>query len=1434
MLGLDGKGDVAKAKTSFVTGIMKLGVVRAKNLVGDEKGKDGKLTSDPMVVVKFKNHEKTIKITTDDVEQNLNPIWNEHQMFNVKILNDGAPPPFEVEVYDHDFVSNDLIGQTKIKSNPCFDAPCEWAINSFFPLMTKEKKSGGGDLYLRAYFVPDGQFDPNKNPIDAETKEEFILKFNKVKLHFRMIAGRELVYLKDGIPQPTISPYAQLLFPNGKTKETKAVTNSANPNWMYNYTGTVELSDKDSLQPIQVTIYHKTGMLSKDIPVSKLQIDLKECLDSRGKWIINRTFTIPGEEKFLRPNNLKDMGKVYVQAKVVESSRIDDEIEPEMLIEMPTVKPGEIRGTVLIYVVHCKDLPVVDSGLGGNSCDAFVKFTTKGGDSVETPVAWGDLNPIFEKRLLMSYKVSSAAEAEDMQVSVFDQDRMSGSDLIGKAKVDMLGCLSKPNEWAVNQAFKIEDIDKKYKRKDQTPEVYFMMKFIPEGQVDEGELPPLKEDLKRTLGDRKRSGSLVIRVIHARGLIKSDTGLAGSSSDPYAELTLPPKGKTYKTEAQKNTLTPFWNKEFVHPIEVSDVRYVDPAVIKVWDYDGIVTGGGDDLIGFVEVDVRPALNDRNVWVVNDALELKGPEKLKEKLKLKNFGFIYVQMLYLNKGETMAPAPVPKENIEEMKKAAEVKGTIVVRVVHAKDLMRGDKPVFGDGLGTSDPFVRIKWPNEKTSDTDRRNSTLTPVWNQTLQQSVSLNKLNIPMLFLEVLDWDPMSNDLLGSCYVDIDECVLNPGQWKVNGNHKLDGSAEFQDKFKYFGEVYIQVTFLLGSAKPDGTFPPVTENLKEVLEKNVNKGKLDLMLVHAEKVKAEDNNGKSDPYVIFTMPDKKEIRSRVVENCLNPIWEQRFSYPIEFLSAQIEPILVKVLDRDVGNPDDPLGKVLVDISQCVKAPGKWCVDQEFRLEPLKVEETQDHEAGDQTKPDLGKIYLQVRFLPEGLTDNTAPPPPKRNLKQELEILRIRGTVALVLVHGKALQVDNPKSCKVFASVGFKGDKFSDTNYGVSRNPFFDHTFKLPLDLESADFLKPLTIQLYEKGTVFKSLVGELSVSLKEVVDKANANKWSLNKILPVTGPEELHKKFEGKLGEVYVQAKLLPPGEKNLGDRPPLLEDIKQIAAQEKIKGKLIVYVAMVMDVIPEDGKTCDPLVQVTFNNTSQATDKKEKQLSAEFNQKLVFEVDFESVELVPALNVDVKDWDRVRNDDIGHLVLDVKDCFKNPSSLSSPRRLPLQRNQETRRPSESPRPVQELRIDLPADQVPERRRDRRGELRADEDHDERTHGEEPHQRHAGLPSGPREVPRASERAARPLPALPAAEQRKETDEREEADFFPRVERASRSSDRHEQERRRLRRRGGHRQQHLLEHHDRPLRRRRRRLLLQTERMGSQQSLRGLAANRQE
>ena len=102
----------------------------------------------------------------------------------------------------------------------------------------------------------------------------------------------------------------------------------------------------------------------------------------------------------------------------------------------------------------------------------------------------------------------------------------------------------------------------------------------------------------------------------------------------------------------------------------------------------------------------------------------------------------------------------------------------------------------------------------------------------------------------------------------------------------------------------------------------------------------------------------------------------------------------------------------------------------------------------------------------------------------------------------------------------------------------------------------------------------------------------------------------------------------------------------------------ERLKGKLVVYMISVMDVVPYDGKTADPLVHMTFHKDTHKTKTMEKTVNAEFKSKHEFPVDFDSVEFVPALLLEVFDWNLMINQLIGSTYVDLKKCFEAPGNI--------------------------------------------------------------------------------------------------------------------------------------------------------------------------------
>jgi len=90
-------------------------------------------------------------------------------------------------------------------------------------------------------------------------------------------------------------------------------------------------------------------------------------------------------------------------------------------------------------------------------------------------------------------------------------------------------------------------------------------------------------------------------------------------------------------------------------------------------------------------------------------------------------------------------------------------------------------------------------------------------------------------------------------------------------------------------------------------------------------GTLHVQLIDAEGLKRADAiSRRADPYVKLTCGDQ-ERRSRTVKRSLQPSWEERFSFSGRLRELIAAPLLLRVLDEDIGRADDELGEVALQL-----------------------------------------------------------------------------------------------------------------------------------------------------------------------------------------------------------------------------------------------------------------------------------------------------------------------------------------------------------------------------------------------------------------------------------------------------------------------------------------------------------------------------
>ncbi|KAK4604515.1 hypothetical protein RGQ29_012843 [Quercus rubra] len=305
------------------------------------------------------------------------------------------------------------------------------------------------------------------------------------------------------------------------------------------------------------------------------------------------------------------------------------------------------------------------------------------------------------------------------------------------------------------------------------------------------------------------------------------------------------------------------------------------------------------------------------------------------------------------------------------------GMLEVKLVQAKELTNKDI------IGKSDPFavlyVRPIPDRMKTSKTI--NNDLNPIWNEHFEFVVE--DASTQHLVVKVYDDEGLQgSELIGCAQVLLRD--LQPGKVK-DVWLKLVKDLEVQRDNKNRGQVQLELLYC-PSGMENGFTNPFTQDfsmtsLEKVFKSGVNgieshenekaamqkkreviiRGVLSVTVISAEDLPAVDLMGKADPYVVLTMK-KSDIRNktRVVNECLNPVWNQTFDFVVE--DGLHDMLILEVWDHDTFGKDY-MGRCILTLTRVIlEGEYKDC----FQLDEAKS----------------GKLNLHLKWMPQPIYRDT--------------------------------------------------------------------------------------------------------------------------------------------------------------------------------------------------------------------------------------------------------------------------------------------------------------------------------------------------------------------------------------------------------------------------------------------------------------------
>lgn len=272
------------------------------------------------------------------------------------------------------------------------------------------------------------------------------------------------------------------------------------------------------------------------------------------------------------------------------------------------------------------------------------------------------------------------------------------------------------------------------------------------------------------------------------------------------------------------------------------------------------------------------------------------------------------------------------------------GILEVKLVQARDLTNKDI------IGKSDPYavlyIRPLRDRMKTSKTI--NNDLNPIWNEHFEFVVE--DASTQNLTIKVYDDEGLQpSELIGCAQVSLKD--LQPGKVK-DVWLKLVKDLEIQRDKKDRGQVHVELLFCPFGTENDFSNPFAVQkfsmtSLEKALKGSTNgtdtanldrtatqrkkevivRGVLSVTVISAEDLPAMDLMGKADPFVVVRMKKAEtKNKTRVVNESLNPTWNQTFDFVVE--DGLHDMLMLEVYDHDTFGKDY-MGRCIMTLTRVI-------------------------------------------------------------------------------------------------------------------------------------------------------------------------------------------------------------------------------------------------------------------------------------------------------------------------------------------------------------------------------------------------------------------------------------------------------------------------------------------------------------------------
>ncbi|KAE8735332.1 Synaptotagmin-4 [Hibiscus syriacus] len=299
------------------------------------------------------------------------------------------------------------------------------------------------------------------------------------------------------------------------------------------------------------------------------------------------------------------------------------------------------------------------------------------------------------------------------------------------------------------------------------------------------------------------------------------------------------------------------------------------------------------------------------------------------------------------------------------------GILEVKLVQARDLTNKDI------IGKSDPYavLYVRPLPSKTKKSKTINNELNPIWNE--HYEFIIEDATTQHLVVRIYDDEGVqASEFIGCAQVLLRD--LEPGKVKDVWLN-LVKDLEIQRDTKYRGQVHLELLYCPIGMENGFTNPFTSDvsmtSLEKVIKSGANgtdaieneeaainkkkeviiRGVLSVTVISAEDLPVADLMGKADPYVVLTLKKSEaKNKTRVVNDSLNPVWNQTFDFVVE--DGLHDMLILEVYDHDTFGKDY-MGRCILTLTRVI-LEGEY--KDTFQLEGAKS----------------GKLNLHLKWMPQ--------------------------------------------------------------------------------------------------------------------------------------------------------------------------------------------------------------------------------------------------------------------------------------------------------------------------------------------------------------------------------------------------------------------------------------------------------------------------